>query len=591
MALGAVALYARTVGFGWVYDDQLDVVRNTFVQSFTYLPQMFTTTAWTGAEAENYLYRPLVLLSYAVNYQLSALAAWSYHLTNILVHAGVSVLVVRVGRLWGLSATAAGLGGLLFAVHPVHVEAVAAVFGRKDGLMALFTLAMVLLHRKALARGRWFAVLPVVAYACAMLSKEAGIVGLALVALLDWRLGPDRGRLIRSQRAGGLYLAYLITFLVYLLVRTTVAGGIGVAETSYLDNPLVAAAPAARFGTALAVIGRGVALLAVPLTLSPDYSFDAIPVVQSVFDLRFLTTVAFLSLLGWAFAVPRFRRSVVALGILWYAITLFPTSNLLMLVGTIFAERLLYLPSVAFCLLVATGLVWVAERRRPAALAAAVALVAALSVQTLRYSSAWRDDISLFRWAVASVPHSTKAHHKLGEELLRAGHLGEAIRELERALAIAPENQYAAATLAVAEQRIAERYGPSTGAGDDPPTDPNVLAVLAQRSGDRGDLALAEAQFTAALAADSLHPRSLAGLGAIALLQSDTARALRYLERAAAQDLAPASAWFNLGRVHLARGEAPQAVWALRRFVVLAGPRYPQQVEWANRTLAALGDR
>ena len=427
VALVAVALYARTVGFGWAYDDQLDVVTNTFIRSLRHLPEILSTTSWTGADGESHLYRPLALVTYTLNYQISGLEPWSYHLVNVLLHAGVSVLVYRVGRLWGLSAAAAGLGGLLFAVHPVHVEAASAVFGRKDALAAFFTLAMVLSHRKVMTRGGWLAVLPVVAYAGAMFSKEVGVVGLALVTANDWYLKPDRGRRLKSQRATGLYVAYVLTFLAYLAVRTSVVGGFGVPDTSYLDNPLMTATLGTRLLTAVALLGRGVALLAAPIVLSPDYSYDAVPVVRSILNWRFLATVAAVGLLARGLTKPAVRRSALPLGVLWYAITIFLTSNLVVLVGTIFAERLLYLPSVAFCLLVGAALAWLSQRQRPVATAATAVLIAALSVQTLRYSNAWRADIPLFRWAVASVPRSTKAHHKLGEELLRAGYLGEAV--------------------------------------------------------------------------------------------------------------------------------------------------------------------
>lgn len=185
VALVAVALYARTVGFGWIYDDQMEIVLNSFVHSFRNLPLIFSTTVWAGSGMETYLYRPLPLATYAANHLISGLAPWSYHLVNVLLHAGVSVMVVRVGRLWGLSVLASGLAGFIFAIHPIHVEVVAAVFGRKDLLAAFFTLAMVLLHGPAVAQGGWRTAMPVLAYACAMLSKEVGAVGLVMVAGQD----------------------------------------------------------------------------------------------------------------------------------------------------------------------------------------------------------------------------------------------------------------------------------------------------------------------------------------------------------------------------------------------------------------------
>jgi hypothetical protein len=583
VALAAAILYARTVGFGWVYDDQLDVVRNTFVQSLRHLPEILSTTSWTGADGESHLYRPFALVTYAVNYRVSSLEPWSYHLFNVLLHAGVSVLVYRVGRLWDLSPTAAGLGGLLFAVHPVHVEAAAAVFGRKDALAALFTLAMVLSHRRAVTRGGWHTVLPVMAYACAMLSKEVGVVGLALVAAHDWRIEPDR-RLFKSQRVAGLYVAYALTFLAYLAARTSVVGGFGVSDTSVLDNPLMTATLDTRLLTAITLVGRGVALLAAPIVLSPDYSYDAIPVVRSFLDWRFLATMAGFGVLAWGFTKPAVRRSTLPLGVLWYAITLFLTSNLVVLVGTIFAERLLYLPSVAFCLLAGAGLAWVGRRQRAVAVAVAGGLVVALSVQTLRYSNAWRADIPLFRWAVTSVPRSTKAHHKLGEELLRAGYLGEGVAEVRLALAIAPENRYAAATLEVARRLISERYTEAV----EPATDPDVLHVLGQLSRERGDVSEAERYWEAALATDSSHAESLTDLSLLYLSRADTARAVQLLEQGAAQQPPVPGAWFVLGRIHLARAQRREAELALRRFLEAAGARYPRQVEWARGVLATL---
>ncbi len=589
MALAALALYARTVGFGWVYDDQLEIVRNTFIRSFRSLPDMFSTTVWAGSGTESHLYRPLTLVTYATNYHISKLQPWSYHLVNILLHAGASVLVYQVGRLWRLSAAAAGLGGLLFALHPVHVEAVAAVFGRKDLLTAVFTLAMMLSHRTALARGGWRMLIPGLAYAGAMLSKEVGVVGLLLVAAQDWHLEGDPRRLVRRRRVIGLYYAYLLTLLLYLLARTSVVTGLGVPDTSFLDNPLVAASPAARLGTAIVVIGRGLALLAAPLTLSPDYSYDAIPLVRSALDWRLLATLGVLGLTGWSLTIRRVRRSVVPLGLLWYGIALFPASNLLVLVGTVFGERLLYLPSVAFCLLAGAGLRWLSRRHRPLAVVGTSVLLAAGCVQTVRYTGAWRDDISLFEWAVTAVPRSTKAHHKLGEELLRDGRLGEALRSLNRALAIAPENEFAVATLAVARRHVADRYWrPAPGGGEAaaPAADPDVLSVLGQISHASGAVAEAERYWQAALAADPEHPESLAGLGLVGLTQGDTTRAISYFEQAVRRQPSLASAWFELGRVHLARGARAEAIRALRHFVETAGFRYPQQqLEWARGVL------
>ncbi|MFC1661452.1 tetratricopeptide repeat protein [Gemmatimonadota bacterium] len=599
IALVAGALFARTFGFGWIYDDQLEIVRNTLVHTLERIPEIFTSTVWAGSGMETYLYRPLALVTYALNHQISGLDPWSYHLVNIFLHAAVSVLVFRVGRLWGLTTVAAGVGGLLFALHPVHVEVAAAVFGRKDLLAAFFTLSVILTHRSALARGGWLVVLPVVAYGAALFSKEVGAVAFGLVVAHDFLLEPGRRKLLRNPRVPRLYIAYLGTALLYLLLRNHVTGGVGVPQTSFFDNPLVGADLFSRVATALVIVGKGVFLLAVPVTLSPDYSFDAIPLVESFLDVRFVFLLAASGGLAWWVVARRRTGGLVVLALAWYAITLLPGSNLLVTVGTIFGERLLYLPSVSFCLLAGAGVGWLSRHHVRVVLVGTALWAAGLAVQTVRYVGAWDNDIRLFQWAVAHVPESTKAHHKLGEELLRVGRLGDAVRSLRTALEIAPENEFAAVTMALAKRQISERYLPPATEREEAggplpprsPSDPDLLYVLGLVSQERGDLEEAEAYLHAVLDNDGEHPEALGALGLLRALQADTANALSYLLRAVESKPSLANAWFNLGRLHLARGDVQEAGEALQQFLAHGGSRYPDQAEWARGTLAELDVR
>ena len=628
IGLVAVALFAPTVGYGWVFDDQMEIVLNPLIRSLSNLPAIFSTTVWAGSGMETYLYRPLALVTYSLNHMVSGLAPWSYHLFNVLLHAGTSVLVFRVGRLWGLPVLAAGLGGLIFAVHPVHVEVVAAVFGRKDLLAGFFTLAMVLLHGPAVRRGGWRLALPVLAYAGALLSKEVGVVGIALVAAQDWLLTKDRSRLARDGRTAGLYVGYVATLLAYVLVRNRITGGVGVPDTFYMDNPLVVAPLGVRLATALAVIGKGLALQAFPLTLSPDYSFDAIPVVGSILDWRFLGTVTLLAAGAWALSragsplpqeipvggeraegeldhdgVLRSPSALLLLAALYF-ISVLPTANILVTVGTIFGERLVYLPSVAFSLLVGIGVAWLAggisegpdgagpwagKIRRLGAFGGAL-WIGAIAIQAIAYSRAWDNDIALFRYAVASVPNSTKANHKLGEELLRVGEVGPSLPYLRRALEIAPDNEFAAGTLAGARRRLAQQYLPPDPGSTPPPlpADPEILYVLGQMSRERGDLEEAERLWRKALEADPNHAPSQRDMGAARLIQGDTAAAIEHLQAAIRLDPSMARAWFGLSQVYVAKGRNREARRALEAFIDAAGTRFPDQVRWARETLSRL---
>ncbi|HSG48371.1 MAG TPA: tetratricopeptide repeat protein [Longimicrobiales bacterium] len=588
-ALLAVVLYLRTVGYGWVFDDQMEVVLNTFIRSWDALPRILTTTVWTGSGMETYLYRPLSQVTFLANHVVSGLDPWSYHLVNVLLHAGVSVLVVRIGTLWGLPAAAAGLGGIFFALHPLHVEVVAAVHGRKDLLAALFVLAFVLGHFRARAQaGRWIP-LTLLALVAAVLSKETGFMALALVAVVEVGRTRNVRAPLRDAAGRGLYAAYGATLAAAWLLRTRITGSLGVPETAFWDNPLVGADPWVRLGTALAVLGRGVGSLLLPVTLSPDYSYDAIPLVRGAGDPRLVLTLALGALLGWL--AWHFRRSHpwVGVALLWYLLALFPGSNLALTVGTLFGDRLLYLPSVAFCL----GLGWVLHPRsprvRPLALALSAAVAGGLAFQTARYTSAWTDDIALFEWAVEAVPASTKAHHKLGEEYLRAGRLGDALGALNRAVTLAPDNVYAAATRTLALEAVAREYAAALAAPLQAvlPRDARVLHALGQILRARGDLEGSLRMLGTALERDPGLAVASEELGVFLLQAGDTVDAIPYLEAALRADPALVTPWFTLGRVYLGLGDGERGLEALGRFVREAGARYPEQVAWARGQLEA----
>lgn len=593
IVFAAILIFARSLAFGWVFDDQMEIVLNPLTRSLTNLPLIFSSTAWAGSGMETYLYRPLTTLSYAANHQLIGPDPWGFHLVNVLLHALVSLLVFHLGRSWGLSTIAAGIAGLLFAVHPVHVEVTAAVFGRKDLLAALFVLAMVLWHGKAVRTGGWRSALPVLAFAAAVLSKEVGVVGIPLVVAQDWLLAKDRRGFFRSSRRAMLYASYLAVLALYVLARNRITGGVGIPDTYYMDNPLLAAGLASRMATAVTVIGKGLATLILPLTLSPDYSFNAIPLVESPFDWRFLSTLGAVALIALGLGLRRGRSTVILLALAWYLVALFPSSNLLVLVGTIFGERLLYLPGVAFFLtlglLADRGI-----RRRPIPAAVLTVLfAAALSIQTLRYSTAWESDLTLFQWAARSVPESTKAHHKLGEEYLRTGDLGNALRSLQRALNIAPDNEFAAHTYSRVRQAIINDFlpeGPSPAPSPGAISDPDILYLLGQVSRERGQMDHARGFWEVALALNPNHAGSLGDLGAMSLMAGDTVSAFDFFLRATRENPDLASAWFGLARIHLARGNSADAVTALRAFLDAAGNRYAEQVNWARAFLAERGE-
>ena len=578
-------VYAPTIGHGFAFDDHAVIVKNRFLRSIDALPRLVSSSEWAGAGYSAPVWRPLTAVTYALNHAIGGLSPWSYHAANALLHGIASLLLVLVGVRLGLAAAAAGAGALLFAVHPIHVEAVANVIGRKDVLATVFLALMLVSHGWAARRGGLRLVAPIAAYAAAMLSKEIGTVGLGLAVLSDL-LAEDgclrRGGYVARRRAIALHLAYAVTLVGFLVTYRAITGGVTLRGLpDFADNPAAHAPLGVRLMTAVAVLGKGLALQALPVGQSADWSYDAIPLVVSPTDLRFVISSAVL--VAWLALGLRLRatRPLVLLAFGWYVAALSPVANVLFSTGTVFGERLLYLPSVVLALLVGDAFVALlsrtAERLRPALAVSCVALLVLLAVGSVRYAAAWGNELRLFEWARESAPRSTKVHHKLAELLLAARRAEEALVEIRLSLEILPTNAFAEVTHAAILRNVGRKDEQEQSARRALallPGDADAAYEVACVERDAGRLDEAAALWRQAIGANPWHPLALSDLSAWHLLRGEDEVALRFAERAvdASQDLA--SAWYNLGLVHRRRGDAARAREAFTRFVETAGNEY-----------------
>jgi len=588
----AAAAYLPTLANGFAFDDDVVIVRNRLLASLARLPELLGSTEWTGAGLAVRAWRPLTALTYALNHAAAGLAPWPWHLVNLLIHAAVAAAVAALGRTWGLSVRAAGLGALLFALHPIHVEPVANVVGRKDLLAAGFVVAMALGHRWAGRGGGWRVLAPAGAFLAACLSKEVGVVGVGLVALQDL-LRPDTDR--PGARGRGLYAAYLAVAGGYLVAYRAVTGDLTAGlEVPFIDNPLAYVGAALRVASALVVMGEGLLLQLTPWRQSPDWSFPAIRPLASMASPALVLAVA--ALAAWAVAGlwlwRRRGRSLPLLALGWYLLALLPASNLLFASGTAFGERLLYLPSVAVALLGGAGLEAALARWRAPATVAAALLLAALGLATVRYELAWRDDPTLFAWAERHGRPSAKVALRLGQLRLAGGDPGGALEPLGRAAQLLPgyhRTELALGSayrtlgqldLARAHLEVAHRLERGDAA---------TLGEMGRLARDGGDLVAAERWWREAAAADPGLAATWDDLGTLALVRGDLEAARSSLARAVALDPGLVSAWYNLGLVARAQGDRPGARAAFERFLALAGPSYPDQTAEVRRWLASDG--
>jgi hypothetical protein len=389
----AVALYLPTVSHDFVEDDRLIVANNPAVHSLTRAVYGFSRPYWPPPNSGG-LYRPLTILSYAVDWWLGGGRPWLFHLLNALWHGLAAVLVVVVVARW-LPEPGALAAGLVFAVHPVHVEAVAGIVGRAELLAAVGLLGAVVSAR----RGWWPAT--VACAALAMFSKEHGVVAGMLIAIDDWLRPPDARRY-----PAGLYVTLGIVTVGFLVLWAK----IGAAAAADVAPPFLGVGTGERLALAFPAIARAARLLVWPLGLSADYGPQVIP-VRTGFSFAAIPgagVVAGVLALSWG---CRRRWPALSFAALATALCCLPTSNLLFASGIVLAERDLYVAVLLVAVLVGYAVVASTERwgRRGTGVAVVV-LALALGFGSFTRERAWRDNRAFLLTLLAEHPESYKAH-------------------------------------------------------------------------------------------------------------------------------------------------------------------------------------
>ncbi len=425
VAAAAAVVHLGVLWNGFVLDDLSIILASPVVHSLSGVWQAFGTS-YFPSNIDVSAYRPLTVATYALDWSIHS-TAW-FHAVNLLWHVGASVLVALLARRW--AGDAAGLvAGLVFAVHPVHVEAVANVVGRNELMAAVFTLLAVY---AALEHGSvlWSAA----ALAAAVLSKENGAVAPGLITLA-WILGvrpaPPRRRL-------AMFVAsWIVLGVAYMSLRWVVLHGFlrGPGNTAPvflgLDSFEVRL-------TATAALGDVARLLLFPLALSADYSPDHRTAVHGLLDGRLAVGVLVLGL--WALLLGiawRRGRKVEAFGLAWIPIAYSPVANLLFPIQILIAERTLYLPSVGLALAVGAMSRGLAGRRLAAVAALVVVLGGGRSVLRV---PVWRDQHTVALGLIRDAPRSYFTWRYVGWDHLWAGRYDRAIQALRVSSEIFPRD-------------------------------------------------------------------------------------------------------------------------------------------------------
>ena len=463
IALAALA-FSNSFTAGLALDNQVLVAGDPRIREVTSqnVGQILSHTFW-WPNGEAGIYRPLTTLTYLFNYAILGNGSQpaGYHWINFLLHA-VNVLLVfalmlrllagcpsdsdtlRTGveksldaaRTSACATRAAFAVAALWAVHPVLTESVTNIVGRADLLAGMAVLGGFLLYLKSaeatgLRRAGWLAGLAF-ATAAGAFSKESAVVLPGVILLYELACRFEE----RRQRLRGLVWGCVATvgpIGLMLWQRSQVLASSPAAEFPFVDNPIAGADFWTGRLTAIQVLGRYLWLTIWPRKLSADYSYSQIPLAHgSLWDwIAWIAIAAIVFLIGVAFRRQRMIFFFACFGFL----NLLPASNLLFPIGTVMAERLLYLPLVGWL----ACLVLLVERFRRTEVAVAV-IVAAFAIRTWVRNLDWKDDLTMARAGVAASPNSFKTHRLLAVALFQSqpdySNIDQVLEESNKSLAI-----------------------------------------------------------------------------------------------------------------------------------------------------------
>jgi protein O-mannosyl-transferase len=560
--VASFAVYFNTLLNGFVYDDIFQVVKNPWITDVKYIPDFFLTKTWgyTGIGPSNY-YRPMMHLVYMFDYHVFGLEPWGFHLVNILLHACVSVLVFLIAaRLaaeaekgWGNlsdfplfsrdrllneiggdrqeaigavhgSLSFALIAALLFAVHPVHTEAVAWVAGLPELAFTFFYLLSFYFFTWSGPEMKSFYLLSVASFLISTLFKETALTLPIIFLAYDHVSGRTAGLSAYVRK----YLPYFAVAGIYFIMRVHALGGLAP------ENAHAAMSVYQYVINVFPLFGEYLAKLIFPINLSALYVFRPIFSLFSVKGfVSLMVTVAFCLLIIRA----KRRDRIVFLSLLLIAVPLLPAFYI-PAIAQPFAERYLYLPSIGFALILSLALTRLKAALKNKALGVTatvliLVLMGGYAAATVERNAVWRNSYSLWKDTVKKTQDSFIAHLGLGNALLEdEGRVDDAIVQYQAAMELSPRN-------------------------------PDIHDNLGFAFFKKGWIGKAMEQYRVALALNPRHADARANLGLALSKLGRTEEAMEQYRLAIASDPTFADPHDYLGAVYQRIGETD---WAIREY-------------------------
>lgn len=424
-------LYINTINHGYVLDDYSAITINRFVhEGFSGIPKLMTVDFWYFSNMQLGYYRPLSLITFAVEYQFAGVSPQVSHTVNIFLFAlSVFLVSLLVSRLFsGANPVFPFLITVLFAAHPIHTEVIDNLKGRDELLSFLNSTAMLYFAIRYLdTRKKWRLVLGLLFFYLALLSKESAMIGVALLPLVF--------RYTQSRSLGNITLQVLpyVGILILVLVQKRLALG---PDSTVIPNDIVNypyRGAAVKLPTTFLLFLFGMRMLVFPYPLRYDYSFNLIPATEwnSVWAILGLILFA-----GFVVAGVNLLRKKHPLGLIlgYFLIAMIPMMAFTLMRGGIFAERNLYAASLPFCMAVVYLLhkvtkiplsappqatLWKLVKPVSPILIPVVLISAVYGYLTVKRNPAWKDPLTLFATDISTGERSAQNQLHYGYEMVR----------------------------------------------------------------------------------------------------------------------------------------------------------------------------
>jgi len=419
-----LAIYSNSLNGQFIWDDNVLVKNNDYIKDWSSVDKLFAgniSTYFNGAGLN--FYRPLQIVTYVMDYSLWKLDIKGYHLSNILLHICVALLIYFFINTLFSDAFLSCLTSIFFVSHPIHTEAVSYISGRSDSLSALFMILCFIFYIKALhAKNMAFSVIAVLSYICAILSREASLILPILFLLYHYAF--------QKKIQLKIFSLILIISFIYVLLRLTVL-------RSLLDNSVHSSGFLERLPGFFVALNNYIRILVFPYNLHMAYGIR-------LFEVRDIRVFAGLFILVFSLMhafKARKNNKLIFFSISWFFITLLPVSNLYP-INAYMAEHWLYVPSIGIFLLIANGLRYLyrQERFKHVAIFIIMGLLALNSYLTIMQNEYWKDPVDFYNRTLKYVSSSNPLYLNLGMAYFNIGKKEEAMSVYKKAIQINPNN-------------------------------------------------------------------------------------------------------------------------------------------------------